>query len=98
MSILEGNMKEAYDAALGETSYVEEVLVVYLEYDEVSEVYWEDGLEFSTGALVNTYSSSVVSNDIITEEVLRVYFEDDEVAVAGWEDGWWFSTIALVNT
>ena len=63
-------MKEAYDAALGETSYVEEVLVVYLEYDEVSEVYWEDGLEFSTGALVNTYSSSVVSTNIIKDSMM----------------------------
>ena len=65
LSILEDEVKESDDAALGDAVDVEEVILVDIVYDEVAAKDWEDGWVLSTVSLVNTDSSYVVSNGII---------------------------------
>ena len=55
--------------ALGESADFEEVLGVYLEDDEVTPSGWNCGLWVSTGELVNTDSSIVLSTDTGTYAV-----------------------------
>ena len=59
--LLKDDVKSLSNASLGEIVDVEAVLGLDHEDDEVSAECWEDVLGISTGALVNTDSSTAVS-------------------------------------
>ena len=72
MWLLKYDVAAAGNEELGESADVEAVTIVYNEEDEVSAAGWEDGLGFSTGSIVNTYSYTVVLTDNKTDAMVTV--------------------------